>query len=787
MYKKFLLLVLLILLVFLLTFFKSFLLSITGSISKVVLLSLGIANSTQADFIRFNGTANVSFPSKALVNTNITFDVILQNTGNQEITERIGIFIKNSSLQTVAYWYDDVDSLSPLETRRFIRVWAPKKVGTYWFVANASYNSSYESKKVEKNISFKVVYALKVNLYTHSGGATYPSLCAGEDLIMKNELENIGVFNATGNLTDKIVDSFDNEIYSYTWSNLIVPVGETIYEMKTYTISDEDEAGEYTVIGNFTYDNRYSTSSFNFRICKGIGTLMVSPAKIEKNIERGDSATQDLVLWLDCACENAVAVLNKTSGAPGDWTLFSLNELLLQRDLTNKTIINITVPKDVEEGDYSGTVYVSADSQSLSIPLIVHVTRRSIETKVQLGWPEGCICLGSDITAIVNISTTYTEPIDVKVTYRIIDPEGIIVNEKEETVTVNGSLSKNVSMLVPYPGLEGIYTFTVIAEYGDKRDEDSTTFCVIYCEPPTTVLSRAPPSPIGPVTTMPIQALKLNLSTTLLSVVTGENASFIAFVTNMGVKEIKGVKLSIQGISPNWITVTPLKANIKAGEEKEYQVIINVPRGALTGIYKLRVKATDEVQSNEEILTLIVGKNYKEIADLLLFNLEKIEEARKVLLLEECLDIEDIKVLFKNVDSARERGMVAYNNQSYEEAVAWLSYAIPTSEKVINGGEIVTRVEIDNLKKSSFLIPPFFDVEKQFNLAGNYLEEKNYEEICEPIEKIRKYILFGIAFWILLILLLMVTTSVLIAIYKRREKREKILEKIKRREIFKEI
>ena len=92
-------------------------------------------------------------------------------------------------------------------------------------------------------------------------------------------------------------------------------------------------------------------------------------------------------------------------------------------------------------------------------------------------------------------------------------------------------------------------------------------------------------------------------------------------------------------------------------------------------------------------------------------------------------------------------------------------------------------MELETLKKSRFLIPPFYNAEEQFNLAENYLKEKNYEKICEPIKRIRKYIINGMIFYIGVLLIILVVLVVVI-FFKRRKKeeeREKVIERIRER------
>jgi len=126
---------------------------ITGLLSQIVNLSIGIQNSTLARFVYF------SYPSEVTLGNTATFSVNLQNIGNMNITAGIEIYVKNSLLTTVSSSYDVNYTLAPLDIRNFSASYTPTTIGTYWVIANATYNSTLETKTVEENRSFNVVSA----------------------------------------------------------------------------------------------------------------------------------------------------------------------------------------------------------------------------------------------------------------------------------------------------------------------------------------------------------------------------------------------------------------------------------------------------------------------------------------------------------------------------------------------------------------------------------------------------------------------------------------------------
>lgn len=149
MYKKILISIALILLAALVL--KIFPSIITGLLTQIINISLSIQNSTQAKFILF------SYPSEITIGDTANFTVVLQNTGNLNITSAIEIHVKDSSLNTLNSSYDINYTLAPLEIRNFSSNFTPTATGTYFVIANASYNSTLENRTIEENRSFDVV------------------------------------------------------------------------------------------------------------------------------------------------------------------------------------------------------------------------------------------------------------------------------------------------------------------------------------------------------------------------------------------------------------------------------------------------------------------------------------------------------------------------------------------------------------------------------------------------------------------------------------------------------
>ncbi|MCX6821521.1 MAG: tetratricopeptide repeat protein [Candidatus Aenigmarchaeota archaeon] len=626
------------------------------------------------------------------------------------------------------------------------------------------------------------------------------SYCLGNTVNITNKMENIGSFNLTGNLSTSIFNTTNQEIHKNDWSNIDLLVGEIQYRNTNYTIQEKDEPGIYSIKSNFTYDGNLTESKCNFRVNKGIGTLrrVVSlpfpPDQIVDEIQPGRTEIypSGILLWLESACNGTIATINKTKGIPGDWVSFSQDKVSLTLpNFFNSTDVNITVPPFTPEGVYdNGTIFVSAhnpygNDPIREIKLNITVSYAYFKLNVTIPEESKTICDGGSVNAKINITKVYPpEDVNVSITYQILDYNRIVYDEKKDNILI----IKNETIF-PFtmnaPSSTGKYTFLVKLERNWTVAQAYDTFEVVSC--PTT--TEIPGGGGGGGRREEIKKLEtykiiLNVSDEILTVITGNKTSFIASVNNTGTEIARSIKILVDGIPSEWITFFPLINNIYPGEIGKYLVVIEVPTNTKTGIYELNVKAKDGMESNTVVITLVIGRDPKEIADLLLTELEKVKaEARNSLMVKDCIDITIIKTIYDDAEYAVEKGKEEYDKKNYEEAINWFEYAIPIEKKVVDKVDITLKMELETSNTSRVLIPPFFKSNEQFQLAGEYLEEKNYEKICNPLEKIKKFILIGLIFWPGMVVILIILVIIFMIYYRirRRRERTRILLEVKER------
>ncbi len=546
-----------------------------------------------------------------------------------------------------------------------------------------------EAEEAATEIRLKVS-PLEVILTTHIDGQTcpqypiLPSYCSGETLNVSNKLENLFYSVITGNLSTSILNTTSQEKQRNDWY-VTIPNESITYRNTSYTVGQEDELGIFDVNSIYFYDGNYSVQNCSFWVFKGIGqpgeTPRLSVYEILLTIAPGQSRDYTLDLWLRYACDNTTVKMNTSSDAPGNWTSFSPEEIfLLSGGEINSTDITVTVPNGTGYGIYYGWIYANAEGEQRDINLTIIVAPEIFYLKTIIPPDKKEVCQGNDVYAEVNITKLFSGQADVNMTYQILYNGSVLVETKDDILTLNDTFNSTIRipiLKVPSDAELDYHTFLAILQSDGNWTESSDTFKVIPCiTPPPPSEGPGPSAPSPP--SAPVKRLLLNLSTNLLSVVTGNRTSFVATVENIGTQTVKSVEISIEEVPSNWIEVIPKAIDIPVGGTQGYLVMINVPSDAKTGVYQLKVKATDDVESNTEILTLIIGKNLKEITDLLLRQYDEVKTlAEKSLLVEDCLDITIIKTIHKDAEYAYQRGLEEYNKEDYAKAINWFEYAIP--------------------------------------------------------------------------------------------------------------
>jgi transcriptional regulator len=217
------------------------------------------------------------------------------------------------------------------------------------------------------------------------------------------------------------------------------------------------------------------------------------------------------------------------------------------------------------------------------------------------------------------------------------------------------------------------------------------------------------------------------------------------------------VKLEIKGIPPEWISISPYKIDrLAPGEEKEFLVFIKPPPAAKEGVYQIKVKAKDAVESNEETALFLLSKDERGLVSMLYEQAMKAKEKAEQTLSLSCLDISEIKTLVTEGNKLIQLGKEFMDREEYKKSQEVLLEAIKNYESVIEKANILMQVRYEKIRP--FVLPPFINSFKNAKLRlDNAYSEKNYPEFCQSLSNTTKYIAYSIAevtiFSILLILL----------------------------------
>jgi hypothetical protein len=611
---------------------------------------------------------------------------------------------------------------------------------------------------------------LSVDTLNPLSGLSY--YCPGDVVNVSNILVNIGDSNITGDLVDRIFDSDNNEVHSQTWSSILLPLGENQTYNTLYTIPIDPVVGTYKSEGNFSYENQFIYSSDNFEVRKGIGNFLVSTSSISVTLSPGNYTIRNITFWLQEACDNTIVFLNASSNIPGEWVNFTTKNVLLTPFITNSTTLNISIPKDfITEGVYNGTIYAQADGQVRLIDLSVRVSGKTFSLNVTVPSYKKEVCPEESIPGIIGISKNFPGIVDVNMTYQIKDFGDSVYDEKNETIQVDDSLETVTSLTAP--SSTGYYTFYSMLQHNSSVVDDSDTFRVVECAAP-----KAPTGPSGGGGGPPaikIYDITLRLSKNILTVVQGNKTSFIAYVNNTGSISVDSIKLSISGIPMNWIEILPMEISVNPSEEKEFLVVIDVPEDAEIGLRRLGIIAKNDIESNKEILSLVIARDPKEIIDFLLPELGRLRTlANDSLLIGDCIDVSLIKSYFSDAELARERGLKEYESENYKNAIQWFEHAISVYDQVVSRVDITVELEITNTNSSKFIMPPAVDSDEQFVLANTYFIQRKYDKVCEPIEKLRDYMLIGLIFWPIVGITPIIIIIILIILYKKKREKDVI-------------
>jgi tetratricopeptide (TPR) repeat protein len=211
-----------------------------------------------------------------------------------------------------------------------------------------------------------------------------------------------------------------------------------------------------------------------------------------------------------------------------------------------------------------------------------------------------------------------------------------------------------------------------------------------------------------------------------------------------------------------------------------------VPKDAEEKIYQLKVKAVDEIESNEETIAFIVGAELKSLANLVRLEMERLEAIANNTFLLNCLDLGDNSILFHEAKRISELGISELELGNYRSAIDLFEYSSNIYEKIIKISDTLMYLKLT--QTNPFTFPPFTEnAISNIKTLTYYAQIKNYKEFCSTLRNIWKYSLYSKIVAGALGLFSLLSVILLINAYRTRKKVE-ILGRLKRiRERLKKI
>ncbi|MCS7106429.1 MAG: hypothetical protein NZ942_03870, partial [Candidatus Aenigmarchaeota archaeon] len=216
-----------------------------------------------------------------------------------------------------------------------------------------------------------------------------------------------------------------------------------------------------------------------------------------------------------------------------------------------------------------------------------------------------------------------------------------------------------------------------------------------------------------------------------------------------------------------------------------FLVLIRAPKEVEDKVFYLSVMASNSVKSNEETIILIVAKDWKSAADILLEELKRIKRIADQITYLNCLSLGDALKIYENAEFLRKLALEEYGNESYQKAASIIDYSISVYEKALSLVEAFVRYEVEEISSfrlSFYASLPFFsqEINSNVNVLKEYLEKKDFQNFCSIYNRTKELVSYSRVFNFLIIPLILIILIVLFFLIsrKRRIKKEKKLEEI---------
>jgi hypothetical protein len=276
--------------------FKIFSQAITGlaTLTRELTLSLSIEKATKGEIIYF------VYPSYVIKGDPANFYIVFQNTGNQNLTEKIEVYIKDSEDNILASFHDENKTLEPLEMKSFFVTWDTSNLGTYQIFVEVPYDGQTERLNRSFEVISKEALPVYYPIYTYLPAAP-PIIPAIVNLTLlypkqinltQNESFLIYIYAINFGNIDLRNLSLSAEVEGIEWdvepkSLSVLPTRSSFIFLLGIRVPPGAESGDYSLKFEVRSDKTKQTGSL---------TVTVSPIEMCPEVER---AIKNYALLID--------------------------------------------------------------------------------------------------------------------------------------------------------------------------------------------------------------------------------------------------------------------------------------------------------------------------------------------------------------------------------------------------------------------------------------------------------------------------------------------------------
>ena len=313
----------------------------------------------------------------------------------------------------------------------------------------------------------------------------------------------------------------------------------------------------------------------------------VSTVSDSKEGEPGQTLTFKVTLRNDATGRDKLSL--SLSGTAADWAELQISAVTLESDDERDIDIDVELPEDAADGEYSLMVEVTAGDVTVTQELTATVTEDPTEYGVTLELEPQFIDLiaGQSADFSVTVANTGDDSDTFDLEALGDRPEWVSFAASQVSLAAGESIEIDGMLSVPDDVLDDRYELSVRAvSQGDDSANDEQALTVDVIERQHDLQFRLVTGELTRVTVAP-----------------GETASFNFSLENRG-NSADTFSISFDDAAADWATAVPAQVTLEPEDETTITVTITVPTGAALAEYRVGIIATADDGQTDQRRTL---------------------------------------------------------------------------------------------------------------------------------------------------------------------------------------